>query len=107
MRQVGPVISRHGLDVFDLSTPGLIQWNLPPAALIQQAVRRKEGMLVTGGAFNAVTGRHTGRSPKDKFMVDHEALRAEIDWGSVNQPFDPAAAAALWAKARRHVEGRD
>jgi phosphoenolpyruvate carboxykinase (ATP) len=107
MRQVGPVISRNGLDTLDLSAPGLVQWNLPPAALIQQAVLRREGALVTGGAFNATTGRHTGRSPNDKFFVEHASLKSSIDWGKVNRPITADAAERIWAKAREHVAGRD
>ncbi len=107
MRQVGPVISRNGLDNLNLSTPGLVQWNLPPAALIQQAVLRREGTLVAGGAFNATTGRHTGRSPDDKFFVDHPSLESSIDWGEVNRPIGADAAARIWAKARKHVADRN
>ena len=107
MRQVGPVISRHGLGALNLSDPSLVQWNLPPAALIQQAVLRQEGILVSGGAFNATTGKHTGRSPNDKFFVNHASLKDSIDWGKVNQPIAPEAAARIWEKARKHVGGRN
>ncbi len=107
MRQIGPVISRHALDGLGLSEPGLVRWNLPPAALIQQAVQRREGTLVTGGAFNATTGKHTGRSPNDKFFVDHASLANSIDWGKVNRPIAVDAAERIWAKARQHVAGRD
>ena len=106
-RQIGTVISRNSLDRLELDAPGLIQWNLPPAALVQQAVQRLEGTLVTGGAFNATTGKHTGRSPNDKFFVDHASLKDSIDWGKVNRPISADAAARIWAKAKRHVAGRD
>lgn len=107
MRQVGPVVSRHGFGTLDLSAPSLVQWNLPPAGLVQQAVLRREGVLVTGGAFNATTGKHTGRSPNDKFFVDHPSLADSIDWGKVNRPIAREAAARIWEKARKHVGGRD
>ncbi|MGI9499383.1 MAG: phosphoenolpyruvate carboxykinase (ATP) [Geminicoccaceae bacterium] len=106
-RQIGPVISRNGLDRLGLDAPRLLQWNLPPAALIQQAVQQREGVLVSGGAFNATTGKHTGRSPNDKFFVDHASLRDGIDWGKVNRPIAADAAERIWAKARKHVGGRD
>jgi phosphoenolpyruvate carboxykinase (ATP) len=106
-QEIGTVISRNGLDMLGLSNPGMVRWNLTPAALIQQAVQRRDGTLVTGGAFNATTGKHTGRSPKDKFFVNHASTRDGIDWGKVNQPMDPKAAARIWAKARAHVAGRD
>ncbi len=106
-QQIGTVISKHGLSSLGLSAPGLVQWNLSPAALIQQAVLRGEGALVRGGAFNATTGRHTGRSPNDKFFVDHASLKDGIDWGKVNRPITVDAAERIWAKARAHVAGRD
>ena len=107
IRQVGPVISSNGLETLGLSQPGLVQWNLPPAALVQQAVLRQEGTLVTGGGFNATTGRHTGRSPNDKFFVDHPRLKDSIDWGKVNRSISADAAERIWAKARAYVAGRD
>ncbi len=107
MRQVGPVISTTGLEMLGLSLPGLVQWNLPPAALLQQAILRREGTLVTGGGFNATTGRHTGRSPNDKFFVDHESLKSSIDWGKFNQPISAASAERIWAKAKAHVADKD
>jgi len=106
-RQIGPIISRYGLEPLALDAPGLLQWNLSPAALTQQAIQRNEGTLVTGGAFNATTGKHTGRSPNDKFFVNHADLKDSIDWGKVNKPIDVEAADRLWAKARKHVAGRD
>jgi phosphoenolpyruvate carboxykinase (ATP) len=90
-----------------LEDPGLVRWNLTPAALIQLAVHQQEGQLVTGGAFNATTGKHTGRSPNDKFFVDHASYRDSIDWGKFNRPIDAASADQIWAKARKHVAGRD
>jgi len=107
MRHVGPVISTIGLETLGLSRPGLVQWNLPPAALLQQAVLRQEGSLVAGGGFNATTGRHTGRSPNDKFFVDHNSLKDSIDWGKVNRPISAEAAGRIWDKARKHVAGRN
>ncbi len=62
---------------------------------------------MTGGGFNATTGRHTGRSPNDKFFVDHPSLRDSIDWGKVNRPIAADAAERIWAKARKHIAGRD
>ena len=106
-RYIGPVVSRNGLETLGLAAPGLVQWNLSPATLIQRAVRQGEGMLVAGGAFNATTGKHTGRSPNDKFFVHHPSLGDSIDWGKVNKPIDADAAARIWEKARQHVAGRD
>ncbi|MGH6943313.1 MAG: phosphoenolpyruvate carboxykinase (ATP), partial [Geminicoccaceae bacterium] len=84
-----------------------LRWNLPASALVQLAAARGEGMLVADGAFSASTGRHTGRAPKDRFIVEGTSLRDVVDWGKVNRPIAADAAARLWAKAKRHVAGRE
>jgi phosphoenolpyruvate carboxykinase (ATP) len=91
----------------DLGASGTLRRNLASAALIQRAVRDGEGSLVADGAFATTTGPHTGRSPKDRFIVDRPSVRATIDWGDVNQSLDPSRIDRLWVKARAHVRGRD
>jgi len=66
------------------------RWNLQPPALYEEAVRREEGQAVAGGAFNAVTTPHTGRSPNDKFVVKEPSSDGDIVWGKVNQPLSEA-----------------
>lgn len=61
--------------------------NLPAARLIEHALARKEGILTGSGALRAQTGLRTGRSPRDKFIVEDARFLEEIWWGEVNQPF--------------------
>ena len=61
--------------------------NLSPAALMEHVIKREEGILSANGCVVVKTGDRTGRSPKDKFLVDHPNSRDNIDWGKVNQPF--------------------
>lgn len=61
-------------------------YNLSVPQLVEMAVRRGEGILTDKGALNALTGKFTGRSPKDKFVVDEASVRDKINWGPVNQP---------------------
>ncbi|MGN1087669.1 MAG: phosphoenolpyruvate carboxykinase (ATP), partial [Phascolarctobacterium sp.] len=58
------------LPVFDLSRE----------ELVQEALENKEGVLAANGALRAVTGKHTGRSPKDKFFVDDENTHDQLCW---------------------------
>jgi phosphoenolpyruvate carboxykinase (ATP) len=90
-----------------LEAAGPLRRDLASPALVQMAVRDGEGSLVADGAFAATTGPHTGRSPKDRFIVDRPSLGAAIDWGDVNQPLDAARLDRLWAKAGTHVRGRE
>ena len=60
--------------------------NLAPAALYEHAVRRGEAAIVSTGALTAETGKHTGRSPKDKFFVKEATSQEAIWWHPGNQP---------------------
>ena len=81
--------------------------NLGPAVLVTEALRREEAVLSAGGALAATTGRCTGRSPKDRFLVAHADLNDEIDWGEVNQPMSTRSFAALVRRALAYAEGRE
>src|SRR5687767_7586974 len=99
--------SRYGLDHQGLRPAGEVYWNLAPARLVEEAIRRTEGELAAEGPFNAVTTPHTGRSPNDKFIVRDAASEQHVNWGKTNQPFDSAKFAALRAKVQAHLSGRD
>lgn len=62
------------------------QFDLITAQLIEHSLRRNEGILTKKGALHVTTGKYTGRSPKDKFIVEEESVMQDVDWGSVNQP---------------------
>lgn len=64
---------------------GVERSNLSPAALYEEAVRRNEAMIVSTGALTAETGKHTGRSPKDKFFVKEPTSQDAIWWHPGNQ----------------------
>ena len=81
-----------------------MHWNLVAPELIQQAVRRDEGMLADMGPFVAVTSPHTGRSPNDKFVVKDPEVAEDVWWGKVNQPISPEHFDALLADVRKHLD---
>ena len=66
--------------------PSACYRNLNPSILVEKALARGEGQLTDTGALNVLTGKYTGRSPKDKFIVDSKAVHDKIAWGSVNMP---------------------
>jgi len=65
--------------------PRLVHWNLAPARLYEEALFRREGRLASGGALACTTGVHTGRSPRDKFIVRESSSEDRIWWGDINR----------------------
>jgi len=76
-------------------------------ALLEEAVRRGEGKIAANGALCVETGKRTGRSPLDRFIVCDDTTRDTVDWGKVNQQFDPEQFEKLWNKAKTYLESRD
>jgi phosphoenolpyruvate carboxykinase (ATP) len=103
----GPVISRFGLDGCGLLRLGRAWWNLPAPVLIEMALKRGEGHLVKGGAFVSDTRPHTGRSPEDRFIVDEDLVREQVDWGEVNRPLAPVHFTRLQAKMQAFLQHRE
>jgi len=60
--------------------------NLQPATLIEQAIIKGQGELSSSGALVVKTGKFTGRSPKDRFIVEDDITSSTVDWGDINIP---------------------
>ncbi|MDO5374946.1 phosphoenolpyruvate carboxykinase (ATP) [Staphylococcus rostri] len=60
-------------------------FQLTKTELYNKILQRGEAELTELGAINAKTGEYTGRSPKDKYIVDNPQVKDDIDWGTVNQ----------------------
>ncbi len=96
----------------DLSYLGIINTkciyhNLPVPQLVEKAVARGEGMLSETGALCVMTGKYTGRSPEDRFVVDVPSIHNEIDWGKVNMPFAPEKYDAVYNRMMSYLQGRE
>ncbi|MEE9166004.1 MAG: phosphoenolpyruvate carboxykinase (ATP) [Candidatus Neomarinimicrobiota bacterium] len=72
--------------------------NVIPEVLIETALKRGEGELGMQGALMVDTGKYTGRSPKDRFLVDEPTTSPNIWWGSVNQPVSQKVFDLLYGK---------
>ncbi len=95
----------------DLAQIGLfkarnIWWNLPPARLIERTLLAGEGKLTSSGALAIDTGRFTGRSPQDRFIVDDNHTHDQVWWGDINQSITEEHAAQLHQDLMAYLDGR-
>ncbi|MDO5632785.1 MAG: phosphoenolpyruvate carboxykinase [Paracoccus sp. (in: a-proteobacteria)] len=96
----------HRLEDQGIEGLGNVYYNLLEPALMTEAVARGEGKLGLGGTFLVSTGAHTGRSPKDKFVVRTPSVEDSIWWEN-NKPMDADAFDRLHADMLDHLKGRD
>jgi phosphoenolpyruvate carboxykinase (ATP) len=103
------VTARHGADLesHGIEPSGRVHWNPTTSLLYAHALARGEGRLVEGGALAVDTGVHTGRSPKDKFVVREPESEDRIWWGSVNAELSPAHFDGLREKVVSHLAGEE
>lgn len=100
-----PSISSYPLP--DVDTRGKVFSNLTPAELVEHSLSRKEAFLSSTGALMADTGKFTGRSPQDRFIVLDEKTKNAVWWGDVNIPFDEEKFDSLLAKMKHHLADKD
>ncbi|OGO94052.1 MAG: phosphoenolpyruvate carboxykinase (ATP) [Coxiella sp. RIFCSPHIGHO2_12_FULL_44_14] len=89
-----------------LSSSAHLHIDLTEQQLIDAALKSGEALLSATGALTAKTGKRTGRSPNDRFIVEDELTRKTVDWGKVNQPISSIIFATLWETACRYLNGR-
>jgi len=88
-------------------TRGQVFRNLSTPQLVEQALARGEGKLASNGALAVWTGDRTGRSPKDRFVVDSPDVHGDVWWGDVNVAIDEARFDRLFEKVKAHLAQRD
>ncbi len=81
--------------------------NLAAPALSAAAIHRREGQFSADGALMVSTGVHTGRSPRDKFVVEEPGVTDDVWWGSVNTKLAPEKFALLTARVRAYLQGQE
>ncbi len=84
-----------------------LQSNLTVAALVEASINTEQGHLSDTGALVINTGKFTGRSPKDRYIVEDDITRDTVDWGGVNIPFTAEGFDGLEAKMLAYAKTLD
>ncbi len=90
-------VSSHGLEAQGIRSGAKLHWNLTTAPLVETALARGEGLLAKDGPLVVKTGRHTGRSAQDKYIVRDAETEETVWWGKSNKAMTPHAFANLKA----------
>ncbi len=97
----------YGLEKLGIINANTVYRNLKPAELVEAALFREEGVLSKTGALLVKTGKYTGRSPKDKFIVDTPKVHDDINWGKVNAPISQEKFNMIKSKMQAFMQDRD
>ena len=88
-------------------TYGKVHWNLTPEKLIEHSLCQNHGVLSDTGALVIKTGKFTGRSPQDRFIVKDAVTEYDVHWGEINKPFNAANFDRLYSKMLDYVSDKD
>ncbi|MEM8893755.1 MAG: phosphoenolpyruvate carboxykinase (ATP) [Bacteroidota bacterium] len=84
-----------------------VHHNLTSAELVEETIKKGQGVLNDTGALLIDTGKFTGRSPQDRFIVRDSITEEPVWWGPVNKPFDPDKFDALEAKIKDYMKDKE
>jgi phosphoenolpyruvate carboxykinase (ATP) len=107
MNVVGPKNPKANLETIGIKNTKSQFWNLTPEELVEETIKRGQGVLNDTGALAVDTGEFTGRSPKDKFIVRDANTEHSVDWGGFNNPVTTETFDKLYNKVVAYFEGKD
>jgi phosphoenolpyruvate carboxykinase (ATP) len=99
--------SDFGMENHGLANLRMAYWNLPTEALYEEIAFRREARIARNGPIVVHTGKHTGRSANDKFVVKEDSTDENIWWGEYNRPFSPDKFNDLYNRMQGYLQGRD
>ena len=105
MTEIGVHNPANGVAELGLGKASRVFYNLNESELYEEAIRNGEAELTIDGALRAVTGQHTGRSPKDKFVVRDASTENTIWWDN-NKPLSPENFELLRQDMLAHAAGK-
>ena len=95
------------IESLGIIAPKAVYRNLTPAQLVEHALAAGEGKLSNTGALVVTTGKYTGRSPNDRFVVDTPSVHDDIDWGKVNVPISVEKFNGIYNRMMAYLQGRN
>lgn len=95
------------LNDLKINTNKEVYRNLSYAELVSNAIKNEEGILANSGAFVVKTGKYTGRSPKDRFIVRQESVNDLINWGEVNLPIEEEIFDNLYSQVTEYLSAKN
>lgn len=84
-----------------------VNYQLSPEELHNTTIEKGQGVEAASGALAVNTGEFTGRSPKDRFIVEDDITRDKVWWGDINIPFDPKKFDSLYEKVTDYLSGKE
>ena len=97
----------YGIEKYGIMSPKSVKRNLSPAVLTEEALKTEACCLTNTGALLVETGKYTGRSPKDRFIVDEKGVSEEINWGAENKKISVEAFERIYGKVAAYLSNRD
>lgn len=107
MNEYGRKAKNASISKLGLSNVAAAYWNLTPSQLIEDTITRDEGVLADTGALAVDTGEFTGRSPKDRFIVEDDITRDSVWWGNINIKFDAQKFDNLYNRVTAYLAGKE
>ena len=97
--------------LFSLENIGIknanIHYQLTPGQLHDLTLQRREGIATSTGALAINTGKFSGRSPQDRFIVKDSITENEVWWSDINIPFEAAKFDALYTKLTDYLSNKE
>ena len=97
----------YGLDKAGIKTTKTVYWNLSTPALYQEALKRNEANIVYGGPLCVSTGKHTGRSPNDRYFVETKDIEGKLFYNKSNKGIKEKYFNQIFAKVQKYVANKD
>ena len=107
MNEKGNRSANASVSQMGISDAANVYWNLTPEDLAERSIQMGEAIVTDTGAISIDTGKFTGRSPKDRFIVEDDITRDSVWWGDINIKIQPDKFDRLYEKIIEYLNGRD